>query len=75
MAFEIVPIAPNAIQYIQQIFLTDDGSNDSITGLLLDGRTDGGITITNLTGKIVLGTNSDGKIIASTSEDIYNLIS
>jgi hypothetical protein len=38
-AFDVVPIAPNAIQYIQQIFLTNDGSNSplAITGIILDG--------------------------------------
>jgi len=73
--FEIVPIAPNAIQYIQQIFLTASGSNQSATGVWIDGRMEGGITIANLTGKVVLGTNAGGKIIESTSGDVYNYIS
>jgi hypothetical protein len=67
-AFDINPNLNNAIQYIQQIFLTSDGSNSptATTGLILDGTSTGGIWITNLTGEIVLGTDSSGKIIGST---------
>ena len=74
-SFDIAPIVPNAVQYIQQIFLTTDGSNQSSTGIVLDGTNGGGITIANLPSKSVLGTDSEGKIIGSISGDVYNLIS
>ena len=74
-AFEIVPSAPNVIQYIQQIFLTKNWDNKSDLGIILDWRSTGGITIMNLTSAIVLGTDSSGKIIRSTSGSIYNFIS
>ena len=74
-AFEIWVVAPNAFQYIQKIFLTNSGDNTSATGIILDGTTAGGITITNLTGIRVLGTDSNGKLIAQTSGIVYNLIS
>ena len=73
-AFEVGVIAPNAVQYIQKVFLTNDGSNASTTGVIVDGTTNGGITITNLPSKPVLGTDTNGKIIASTSGDVYNYI-
>jgi len=74
-AFNIVPIAPNAIQYIKTIFLTNDGGNTSATGIILDGSLTWGITITNLTGRVVLWTDVDGKISSSTAQNIYNYIS
>ena len=74
-AFEIVPIATNTIQYIKEIFLTASGDNQSPLGIRLDGSNEWGITITNLTSALVLGTDSNGKIIASTSGSIYGLIS
>lgn len=74
-AFNITAIAPNAIQYIQQIFLTASGDNVSATGVILDGRASGGITIKNLTSAVILATDSNGKIIASSSGGVYNLIS
>ncbi|MEI6673477.1 MAG: hypothetical protein WCL02_09685 [bacterium] len=53
-AFDIVPVVPNAVQYISKVFLTNDGSNTSATGIILDGTTNGGVTITNLPNKIIL---------------------
>jgi len=73
-AFDIGVIMPNAVQYIQKVFLTSDGSNSWTTGITLDGTTNGGITITNLPSKPVLGTDANGKLIASTSGDVYNYI-
>ena len=73
-AFDIGVIAPNAVQYIQKVFLTNDGSNSWVTGIILDGSTNGGITINNLTGKVVLWTDANGKLVGKTSGDIYNLI-
>jgi hypothetical protein len=37
--------------------------------------TGGGVTITNLTGKVVLGTDGNGKIMESSGFDVYNYIS
>ena len=73
-AFDVGVIMPNAVQYIQKVFLTSDGSNSWTTGITLDGTTNGGITITNLPSKPVLGTDANGKLIASTSGDVYNYI-
>jgi hypothetical protein len=74
-AFDIDPNLNNAIQYINQIFLTEDGSNTTPTTVIVDGSAGGGITITNLTGKEVLGTDNNGKIIGSTATGVYNYIS
>jgi len=74
-AFDIVPIAANTIQYIQKVFLTTSGDNQSAVGIALDGTPTGGITISNLSSKAVLGTDSDGKITEAASGDVYNLIS
>jgi hypothetical protein len=48
-AFDINPSLNNAVQYIQQIFLTTDGSNTSATGISLDG-TNGDIKALNTLG-------------------------
>ena len=53
-AFDVGVIMPNAVQYIQKVFLTSDGSNTTTTGIMLDGTTNGGITITNLPSQVVL---------------------
>ena len=79
-AFNIAPIAPNAIQYIKTIFLTTDGSNASATGIILewswgDGRFKNSVTINNLPNVVVVGTNASGKLISSTSGAVYNFIS
>jgi hypothetical protein len=74
-AFEIDSSLDNAIQYINQIFLTEDGSNTTTTGIILDGATTGGITITNLPSEVVLGTDGNGKIIGSSATGVYNYIS
>ena len=74
-AFEIVPIANNTVQYIKSIFLTSSGDNNSTVGIRLDGGSTGGITITNLTSAIVLGTDGSGKIVASTATGLYNFMS
>ena len=74
-AFDVGVIAPNAVQYIQSVFLTSDGSNSWTTGIILDGTTNGWITITNLPSKSVLGTDANGKITGSSASVIYNLIS
>jgi hypothetical protein len=73
--FNIDTSIDNAIQYIQQIFLTEDGSNTSPTTIILDGTTGGGITITNLPNEVVLGTDSSGKIIGSDASSVYDYIS
>ena len=44
-AFEIDPGITNAVQYIQQIVLTDDGTSDWITGIVLNG--DGDVVVNN----------------------------
>jgi cell shape-determining protein MreC len=74
-AFDISTSLSNFIQYGRQIFLTNNGSNSGITGIILDGMANGGITITNLTSAVVLGTDTDGKITVSTGGAVYNLIS
>ena len=73
-AFDVGVIMPNAVQYIQKVFLTSDGSNTTTTGIMLDGTTNGGITITNLPSQVVLWTDANGKIIGSTSQNVYNFI-
>ena len=40
-AFDVGVIMPNAVQYIQKVFLTSDGSNGGTTGIILDGTTNG----------------------------------
>ncbi|HBB04742.1 TPA: hypothetical protein DCZ39_07810 [Patescibacteria group bacterium] len=65
----------NATQYIQKILLTSNGNQDGTTGIILDGTTGGGVTISNLISAIALGTDSNGKIIASTSGNLYGFIS
>ncbi len=74
-AFDVGVIMPNAVQYIQKVFLTSDGSNGGTTGIMLDGTTNGWITITNLPSKPVLGTDANGKITGSSASVVYNLIS
>jgi len=79
-AFEISPSTTNAIQYIKTIFLTNDGSNTSGTGIMLewswgDGRFRNSVTVNNLANTIVIGTNASGKLISSTSGAVYNYIS
>lgn len=73
-AFDISVVVPNTIQYIQKIFLTADGSNTATTGIILDGTLSGGITITNLADKTVLGTDVNGKIISVSSGSVYDFI-
>lgn len=52
-AFNIVPIAPNAVQYIQSIFLTTDGSNvPGSERITLDGTNGNGY----FAGKVGIGT-------------------
>ena len=65
----------NATQYIQNIILTTNGNQDGVTGIVLDGTTGGGISISNLMNALVLGTDGNGKIIKSTSGTLYNFIS
>ena len=79
-AFEISPIATNAIIYIKTIFLTTSGSNASATGIILEwsggnARFKGSMTIDSLPNIVVLGTNGSGKLLASTSGAVYNFIS
>lgn len=49
-AFDIVPTAPNAVQYIGKIFLTLNGDNQSATGISLDGATGNGSFAGTITG-------------------------
>lgn len=65
----------NATQYIQKIILTSNGNQNGMTGIILDGTLNGGITIANLMNALVLSTDSNGKIIASTSGNLYGFIS
>ena len=74
-AFEIVPIANNTIQYIKSIFLTANGNNTSDVWIILDGGSTWGITITNLSNHVILGTDGSGKLQMTTSGDVYNFIS
>ena len=74
-AFDITTSLSNAVQYVRQIILTVDGSSNSPAKIILDGTTGGGITLTDLTGKVVLGTDTTGMIIASSSGDVFNYIS
>ena len=67
-AFEIVPTMPNALQYISQIILTQDGTNTSATGVILQGSGGnawfkGNVSIASLPNKVCLGTDSNGKIV------------
>lgn len=67
-AFEIVPSVPNAIQYIANIVLTQEGTNTSATGVILQGSGGhawfkGDVSIASLPNKVCLGTNSNGKIV------------
>jgi len=48
--FNIVPIAPNTIQYIWKIFLTSDGTNTTTTGISLDGANGNGYFAGTITG-------------------------
>ena len=50
--FDITPIAKNAVEYIQSIFLTTDGSNTTPTTISLDGA-NGTITASTVSGSIV----------------------
>jgi len=80
MAFEIVPIAPNSINFLKTIFLTSNWSNTATTGIVLEWSGGNGwfkwsLTIDSLPNVVVLGTNASGKLIASTSGAIYNFIS
>ena len=66
-AFEIVPSVPNAIQYIANIVLTQEGTNTSTTGVILQGSGGhawfkGDVSIASLPSKACLGTDSNGKI-------------
>jgi hypothetical protein len=61
--------------FIKTIFLTSSGSNTSATGIVLEGGVTWGITITNLTSAVVLGTDQNGKIISSSAANVYNYIS
>jgi len=74
-AFNINSSLTNAVQFIRQIVLTNDGSNLSTTGIILDGTIGGGITITNLPNEIVLGTNPNGEIIGSSASSIASYLS
>ncbi len=70
-AFEIVPTLPNALQYISQIILTQDGTNTSSTGIVLDGNGwdawfSGDVTIASLPNKVCLWTDNSGKIVEGT---------
>jgi len=74
-AFNITPISTNAIMFMKSIFLTASGNNASVTGIILDGSTSWGITITSLTGKIVLWTDNSGKLIESSASGVASYIS
>lgn len=79
-AFEIIPIAPNTINFLKTIFLTSNGSNTSATGIILEwsgghGRFQWSVTVESLSNVGIVGTNASGKFIASTSGTVYNLIS
>lgn len=79
-AFNIEPIAPNAVLFIKSIFLTQSGNNSSSTGIVLEWS--GGtvwikwnVTLDNLRSSSLLATDGSGKIVPGIALDIYNLIS
>ena len=79
-AFEIVPIAPNAVSFIKTIFLTNNGSNVSPMGIILEwlgghGWFQWSVTVDSLRNAAIVSTDGSGKLIASTSGNIYNFIS
>ena len=66
-AFVIEPVTPNAIMYIRNIFLTQDGTNTAATGVSLDGTAGNGrfktsVTIDALRNVDCVGTNQDGTL-------------
>lgn len=79
-AFNIEPIAPNAVIFIKSIFLTQSGNNTSATGIVLEWSggsawIKGNVTLDNLRNTSVLATDGSGKIVPGIALDIYNLIS
>ena len=76
-AFDISPTATNAVQYIQRIFLTQNGDSNSLTQITLDG-TNGNwtfagslgadtVTATTVNGTIINGTTLSGTNIKGTT--------
>ncbi|MEI7918770.1 MAG: hypothetical protein WCH65_00725 [bacterium] len=64
-AFDITPSIPNAVQYIQQIFLTSDGGNGT-PSITLNGI-NGSIQSTSVTATTINGTTVNGTNVIATT--------
>ena len=66
-AFDIQPTATNAVQYIQSIFLTQDGDSNSSTQITLDGTNGNGTFVGSVGANTVIATTVNGTNINGTT--------
>jgi len=67
-AFDITPSVPNAVQYIQKVFLTTSGGNIPGTErIILDGTNGNGTFVWSVTANTVNGTTVNGTTISGTN--------